>query len=44
MADHVQKSLERMVPEFEEMQTSGLFTEARNFHLFHVFLPCMILT
>jgi tetratricopeptide (TPR) repeat protein len=26
MADHVQKNMERMVPEFEEMQTSGLFS------------------
>lgn len=30
MADNVQKNLERMVPEFEEMQTSGLFTSVRS--------------
>lgn len=27
MADHVQWVLERMIPEFEDMQTSGLFTK-----------------
>jgi hypothetical protein len=29
MADHVQKNMERMVPEFEELQTSGMFTAVR---------------
>lgn len=29
MADNVQKNMERMVPEFEEMQTSGLFSAVR---------------
>ena len=42
MADNVQKNLERMVPEFEEMQTSGLFTAVRSslaHPLFSYFLP-----